>query len=169
MRVRLRPMTEAEYDGFARSRRRDYAAQIAAGGDVSPADAREKADHDLASILPRGRATDGHLFLRAEDEAGEPVGHLWLALCGPGGARASAWVYDVWVERALRGRGFGRAIMEAAEREARRHGLGRIGLNVFGYNAAAIGLYRSLGYHVSAMQMTKPIAAAAAGGDELGE
>ncbi|MFL6136857.1 MAG: GNAT family N-acetyltransferase [Frankiaceae bacterium] len=157
MQVRLRPMTDVEYDAFIDDSRRSYAAQIAAGGTVSAAAARAKAESDLARLLPAGRATAGHLFLRATDEGEEPVGHVWLALQGPGAAADSAWVYDVEVVGALRGRGYGRAIMEQAEQEARSRGVGRIGLNVFGFNTTAIELYRSLGYQVTAMQMTKAL------------
>jgi GNAT superfamily N-acetyltransferase len=163
MHVRLRPMTDAEYDAFLDDSRRSYAAQIAAGGAVSAAAARDRADSDLARILPAGRATTGHLFLRATGERDEPVGHVWIALQGPGAAAESAWVYDVEVVSGLRGQGYGRAIMEQAEQEARARGCARIGLNVFGFNAPAIGLYRSLGYQVTAMQMTKALDAAAAG------
>jgi GNAT superfamily N-acetyltransferase len=161
--VRLRSMSGAEYDEFIRHSHRGYAEQIAAAGDVTPEDARAKAAHDLASVLPRGRGTDGHLFFVALDDGGERVGHLWLALRAPGGASAGGWVYDVEVRPQLRGRGLGRAIMEQAERELAARGVGRVGLNVFGFNTTAIELYRSLGYHVTAMQMSKPLAGPPAG------
>ena len=45
--------------------------------------------------------------------------------------------------------------MLAAERELAARGWHELGLNVFGYNTAAIRLYESLGYEVAAQQMTK--------------
>jgi ribosomal protein S18 acetylase RimI-like enzyme len=42
-----------------------------------------------------------------------------------------------------------------AEEEARRLGLPGVGLNVFGGNEPARGLYRSLGYAEEAVYMTK--------------
>lgn len=172
MQVTLRPMTDAEYATVVRGSALGYAALIAAGGGVGARAAREQADRELAAVLPAGRETAGHLFLRAVDEEGEPVGHVWLALRGPGAAGRSAWVYDVEVVAARRGHGYGRAIMEQAERTVRSHGLDRIGLSVLGFNTAAISLYRSLGYQVSAMQMTKPLgvpAGPAGADDEPGE
>ena len=57
-------------------------------------------------------------------------------------------VSDLWVEPAFRGRGAGRALMQALEREAVRADLPGIGLDTGlheGYDAAR-ALYRSLGY-----------------------
>jgi ribosomal protein S18 acetylase RimI-like enzyme len=59
------------------------------------------------------------------------------------------------VGEAFRGRGYGRAAMQLAEEEARRHGLRRLGLNVFGHNPVASSLYTSLGYEVTSQYMTK--------------
>jgi RimJ/RimL family protein N-acetyltransferase len=61
---------------------------------------------------------------------------------------ASAHVADVGVmiAREHRRRGFGRALMEAAERWAREAGVRKLELHVFPYNEPAITLYESLGY-----------------------
>ena len=56
-----------------------------------------------------------------------------------------------------RGRGYGRAAMLLAEEEARRRGLNRIELNVFGGNTIARNLYRSLGYVETSAQMAKDL------------
>jgi ribosomal protein S18 acetylase RimI-like enzyme len=61
----------------------------------------------------------------------------------------------VRIEEAHRGRGYGREAMVHAEAEAKRRGLDRIALNVFGRNAAARNLYRSLGYEENAVMMGK--------------
>jgi hypothetical protein len=45
--------------------------------------------------------------------------------------------------------------LEAAEREAQRRGAESIGLNMFGGNDAARGLYQSSGYEVAATLMRK--------------
>jgi ribosomal protein S18 acetylase RimI-like enzyme len=64
----------------------------------------------------------------------------------------------VRVEEDLRGRGYGRQIMEAADGLAREMGGERLGLNVFGDNPKARGLYESLGYVEISRQMRKDIA-----------
>jgi hypothetical protein len=57
-----------------------------------------------------------------------------------------AFLYDIELAPATRGRGLGRATMLAAEDAARELGADRIRLNVFGHNTAARRLYESLGY-----------------------
>ena len=47
--------------------------------------------------------------------------------------------------------------MRAAEQELARRGVTRMALNVFAANTAAIQLYESLGYRVTAQQMAKQI------------
>jgi ribosomal protein S18 acetylase RimI-like enzyme len=71
------------------------------------------------------------------------------------GKRAGWWIYDIEVVPDQRGHGYGRALLGAAEGEAQRHGGDSIGLNVFGGNNVARGLYESSGYQVSAIQMRK--------------
>ena len=47
--------------------------------------------------------------------------------------------------------------MQLGEDVARSAGAIRMGLNVFGSNVVARGLYESLGYEVTALQMSKPL------------
>ena len=56
-----------------------------------------------------------------------------------------------------RGKGYGRALLRAAERETARHGVRTIGLNVFGPNTVARNLYESAGYEVASLQMHKEL------------
>jgi GNAT superfamily N-acetyltransferase len=85
---------------------------------------------------------------------GVPAGHVGVGF--PDDRRAvdlcewgdRALVSDLWVEPAFRGRGAGRALMLALERECRRADVRGIGLDSGlddGY-AAARELYQSLGY-----------------------
>ena len=61
------------------------------------------------------------------------------------------------IDEARRGEGLGRAAMLAAEQVAREAGWSALGLNVFGHNPRARGLYDSLGYEVAATTMAKPL------------
>src|SRR5439155_19062400 len=107
--------------------------------------------------LPEGLSSPGVSVYGIEDAAGRPVGRLMLGERDANGRRVM-FVYDVVVDDAFRGRGFGRAAMRFAEEEARRRGLGRIELNVFGRNEVARSLYRSLGYEEFAVGMGKDVA-----------
>jgi ribosomal protein S18 acetylase RimI-like enzyme len=89
---------------------------------------------------------------------------VWLA---EDGARAVGWceasrlaaerlehvaLLTVAVARGSRGRGVGRALLGEAEAWARRWGLRKLSLHVRSGNAAAIGLYRRLGFELEGVE-----------------
>ena len=153
-RVTLRTMTQAEFDTHMDRTMRGYAQDKARSGEVTADRAGEQARAELTVLLPEGLRTNGMLLFTAVD-GDEPVGMLWLAL--PTERRPLAWVYELWVDPAARSRGYGQAIMRAGERELAARGVAEVGLNVFGDNATAIGLYERLGYTVTAQQMSKRV------------
>jgi ribosomal protein S18 acetylase RimI-like enzyme len=153
--ARLRPATREEFDEWLPRSEADYAEQIIASGSMRPELAREKARRDTQRSFPAGLDTPGQLVFRVLAGA-EPVGWLWLAVPGPDDPKM-AWVYNVQVDAAYRGRGYGRQAMLLAEDEARARGMTSVGLNVHGQNKVAISLYDSLGYAVTTQQMKKPI------------
>lgn len=157
--VTLRAMTGEEYGAYRTHIEADYAEQMAELGGMTPEAARARSAEQVGELLPDSGPLDGQEVLVAE--AGEDgdrrrVGVLWLARRADTG-RPTCWVYDVEVDAGERGRGYGRALMLAAEDVARRWGVDRLGLNVFGGNAAAISLYESLGYAVTAQNMAKDL------------
>ncbi len=60
-----------------------------------------------------------------------------------------AWVFDVVVDPAFRGRGLGRSLMVGLEAEAARRGVKTLHLQVLAVNTVANSLYESLGYRQS--------------------
>ena len=153
--VRLRPMTAEEFPEFAARTTAEYAEDMERHGGQTRAAAAKKADDDMSAVLPQGMATPGHLFFVVE-AGGAAVGRLWLAERALGGRRV-LFIYDIAIEAEQRGHGYGRATMELAAAEARVRRLGRIELNVFGGNEVARGLYRSLGYVETSVQMAKDL------------
>jgi ribosomal protein S18 acetylase RimI-like enzyme len=149
-------MRDDEFSAFLAESRRGYVEQMVEYGGRPRDVAEAKADADHRSLFPEGRPGPGHHVYVAE-AAGARVGRLWLSEHGPGWPEGTAFVYDIEVEEAARGRGFGRAIMVAAEQVARSLGARELALNVFGGNTAAIALYTSLGYAVTAQQMRKEL------------
>jgi ribosomal protein S18 acetylase RimI-like enzyme len=153
--LRLRPATQDEFDDWVPRQEAGYAEQIIASGSMPPKEAREKARRDTQRAWSAGLATPGQLVFRVI--AGDtPVAWLWLGVPGPDDP-LMAWVYDVEVDEAYRGRGYGRQAMLLAEQEARARGMTSIGLNVHGKNTVALALYDSLGYEVTTQQMKKPV------------
>jgi ribosomal protein S18 acetylase RimI-like enzyme len=152
--ITLRAMRPAEFEAYRQRTAADVGAALAVS--MSAEAAREWAHRDLARLLPDGLATSGHRVLVAENADGEVVGHLWLGMTDPRtGSPDLMWVYDLHVVEAHRRRGYGSAILSAAETLARTCGAVRLGLNVFGHNHAAIALYRAAGYQVTTQQMAK--------------
>jgi ribosomal protein S18 acetylase RimI-like enzyme len=157
MGLRLRPVRDDELADFVRRARDGYAEDIERSARLSAEEAREKADRDIAALVPEGRAGQGQYLFVLEDEAtGEAVGRLWFAE-RPRGARTVAWLYEIAIEEGLRGRGLGRKAMLLLEDEVRRRGLPLVALNVFGGNERARSLYRSLGYVEDSVWMSKEL------------
>jgi ribosomal protein S18 acetylase RimI-like enzyme len=115
----------------------------------------ERVRRGTARFLPDGLDTVGHYLLTAENEAGEAVGNTWI---GPDPSNAdAAWVYDLNVFAPFRRRGYGSAILAAAEALVADEGRSALGLSVDGDNEAAIALYRRSGFDVTSMSMRKKI------------
>ncbi|HEX6685584.1 MAG TPA: GNAT family N-acetyltransferase [Candidatus Limnocylindrales bacterium] len=151
-------MTEAEYGTLSQVVLDTFATQFLEAGHAGDFEtARAEALTQVRQILPDGVNTDSMLLLVAEAEALTQVGQIWLSLPGTPVHPDTAWVYNVEVSPEHRGKGYGRAIMLAAEEELRRRGVRKLGLNVFGSNKTAIALYDSLGYQVASQQMSKPL------------
>jgi ribosomal protein S18 acetylase RimI-like enzyme len=153
--VVLRSMTAEEYAAYYDCSIRGFAEQMVEMGGQQDAEAAwAESERQMLMLMPDGLGTEGQHLLVAESE-GERVGIVWV------GARQDRadlwWVWDLEIDEGFRGRGLGRAAMLAAEAYVKERGVDRLGLNVFGGNAAAIRLYDDLGYGVDAQQMSKRI------------
>jgi GNAT superfamily N-acetyltransferase len=149
--IGLRPLREDEYPAWEDAHRAEYARGMAAYAGITQEAAEVKAARDLPLVLPDGLATEGARIWSIEAD-GRPVGTIFLGLRAEG-----PWLYDITIDEAERGKGYGRAAMLALEEEARRLGHDGIGLNVWGGNDVARGLYRSLGYVEQSVHMRKPL------------
>ncbi|GID94225.1 N-acetyltransferase [Amorphoplanes digitatis] len=143
-----------------------YATAIAVARNLSLPEAAAESERDIAERLPRGPATRGQLLRKAVVDGAE-VGWIWVSLPGAT-VPEMAWICDVEVDAAHRGRGYGGAIIEAVEAELAGLGVARLGLNVFGDNGTALRLYDRLRFEVTAQQWSRSIAdAPSAAGIEL--
>lgn len=82
------------------------------------------------------------------------MGSLWFAE-QKAGSQPQAYVYDIILEPAVRGRGHGTALMSLLEEEVRKIGISAIALHVFGHNQAALRLYEKTGFHTTNRIMKK--------------
>lgn len=151
--VHLEPISEAAYLAWRERVVADYAADQITSGRWTADDALARSLQQIDELLPSGRATPGHELWTIRDTAGADVGVLWLAT--QTGRPGHAFIYDIEIEKERRGQGLGRATLEALDEWARANGISSIGLHVFGHNAVARHLYRSVGYVETNVQMEK--------------
>jgi ribosomal protein S18 acetylase RimI-like enzyme len=145
-------MTPPEFDAYRRRSIREYAAEHVRAGDWSPQQAEELAAKELDELLPDGADTPGMVLLVGEI-AGQMIGLVWMGMRPS--PQVGWWIFDIEVVPEHRRRGYGRLLLEAAEREVRSRGGDSVGLNVFGGNVVAREMYESAGYEVTAIQMRK--------------
>lgn len=148
--VRLEPMTGNQYPPWRTAAEAHYVQSLTTSGRPAP-DAARQAAETYARLLPDGIATPGNHLWYAHD-GDRRVGFLWVTVTGD-----TAFVHNVAVEPEVRRRGYGRAIMLAAERWCRDRSLMSIGLHVFAHNTAARALYEQLGYRPTGRTMTKDL------------
>ena len=155
MSARLVLMSEEEMATFRDAQLEPYIADRIGAGESAEV-ARATAEEQMAGLFPGGRPTPGHLIFHVVDDEGDVCGSLWI---GPRDLAQPElmWIWDIEIDEQHRGRGLGRQAMDLAEEEARRRGASEIGLNVFGQNHVARGLYGSLGYIESSILMRKTL------------
>jgi len=154
MELSLRAATEEEIDGWLPRLIADYTEEIVDAGELPLDLARSKARVDVLKARPGRPDTRGQLVFRLLS-GDRPVGWLWLVIPPPSGDPHMAWVNYITVDKAFRGRGYGRQAMLLAEQEARARGMTAVGLNVRAHNTVARSLYDKLDYQLIAQQMKK--------------
>jgi ribosomal protein S18 acetylase RimI-like enzyme len=152
--VTLRLMTEPEFRAYRARAIDDYAAEVARNTGISDAAAREHAERTTAEELSDGVASPGQRLLIAEDADGERIGHVWLSSKPE---TDKCFIYDIEVEASVRGKGYGRRLLDLIDHEARAMGVSRIELNIYEDNRVARHLYETSGYREMQRQMVKQL------------
>ena len=147
-------MSADEWEAWRVASIRTYADEKVRAGTWPAEASQQRAVDEFATLLPQGQQTPGHEFRTVVTDADVTVGAVWIAPLRDIGS-GSAFIFDIVIDADQRGRGYGRAAMEALEPLARSLGYDRIGLHVFGHNAVARQLYTSLGYVETDVQMEK--------------
>ncbi|WP_433311436.1 GNAT family N-acetyltransferase [Micromonospora sp. CA-269861] len=158
MELTLTPMTAQELARLLRSLEQGFAEDLVAHRGMTPEAAIERSVSQIRESLPAGTATEGAL-LRVGRVDDTEVGWIWVTL-PTAAAPDQAWIHNIEVHEEHRGRGYARRMIQLIEVELAHRDVPELGLNVFGTNAVAIGLYRSLGFEVTAQQMAKRISPA---------
>jgi ribosomal protein S18 acetylase RimI-like enzyme len=155
--VILVEMTGVEFAEWKEEAVPEYAAdKIRAGNDIEDGSV-ERSRKEFDSLLPAGPKTNGHHLLSVVDEkTNRRVGMVWYG-DAPGRRTDMLFIYDIRVDKAQRGKGYGTATLRLVEEEAKKLGKKRIGLHVFGHNPGARELYERLGYKATNINMAKDL------------
>nr|WP_145404439.1 GNAT family N-acetyltransferase [Paenibacillus xylanexedens] len=154
--MELLPMNGEQFASFRSRSIADFAEEKVEAGTWAPEEALERAEESYERYLPQGLETPGAYVYNVVHPVDGIVGYIWFNVTENRRGK-EAFLLDIVVEEAHRGKGYGTEAMEALERTARRLGVDRIGLHVFGHNVRASSLYRKMGYEVTDLTMYKEI------------
>lgn len=151
--VTVRRGTGGDRDFVRELGRRSGASSVSAVREARYGDVVTAFDHLIEFVYTRD-----HEVLIA-DEHGVPIGFLLLLYDVPDEVTLTrqAFVAYTAVEPFARGRGAGRAMMDAAEDAARARGLAYVSLMVTEDNRAARALYDGAGFVTERRMLTKPL------------
>ena len=143
-------MTDETYAIWSERVWTSYREELVLAGE-SEAAANENVARNREATMPDGALAEGQYVFDVRNDD-EPVGVVWLA------ERDTEWfIYDIEIDASHQGRGFGRGAMRCIEEYVRERGGTAIGLSVFGFNERAQALYRSEGYDVVRISMSKKL------------
>ncbi len=155
--ITLKPMDARNFALFRPVAIESFARETAKAEGTPLLACREIAVRAFDDLLPHGPGTENHFLFDVVPLPGkERVGWVWFWLRASS-AGSSVYVYDITIDDAHQGKGYGEAAMRALEIEARRLGATVVKLHVFEHNDRARTLYEKLDYRVTGRMMTKPV------------
>jgi GNAT superfamily N-acetyltransferase len=153
--VQLRPMTQEQFDAYARDWQGDLAAHLTESTDASPEVALESARGQFEQLAHGPLRPRKQAFLVGYHED-EPIGRVWIVLEDrPDGLHA--FVNDLRVDSTIRGKGFGRSLMAANYQHLRDIGVVRVRGRVYGANQHALAIFERADYRVTDVHLKKEV------------
>jgi ribosomal protein S18 acetylase RimI-like enzyme len=152
----FKAMSEQEYLEFRKLSMNNYKDDKIRANGLTNEEAQKIAEADFNRYLIDGFHTKDNFLFVLVDEFQHSIGHLWYVVRGAEDNK-KAFIADIFLHSDYRGKGYGRQAMELLESHVKDQGLSAIGLHVFGFNEAAIGLYKKLGYQTTDLVMEKSV------------
>jgi len=146
-------MNAYEFEHYIKPAIKEYASELTISGSSSESDSMKNAQKTFDYLLPDGIKSEGQYLFHVINKTDAIIGMTWFGLR----SNNEGFIYDFSINETFRGQGFGTKTMELLEKEAKKHGVKKLGLHVFGHNFAAISLYKKMGYTVYSMNMSKEI------------
>ena len=148
--VGLVPMTDAEREAALEHEAVEYADAKVRAGIWSREGSLLRSREEIHGYVGTRPAERGHEFFVGVTDREGRIGWIWLGpVPTPDAARSTRWLFNIVVDPDLRGRGFGRGLLRAAEEHVLATGRTEIALNVFRWNAVALSLYTRSGYAIT--------------------
>lgn len=155
--IYLRSMTNLEFDNFKMQSQNTYAAYLAKVEGISVEETRKWASDQFNKLVPDGLQSVRQFFYQVfEKGTNQPVGYVWLGLQERFGRQIMS-INDITIWTSYRGKGFGKILMSLIEQESKKREATRIRLHVFNQNEVAKGLYLSMGFEMTSIDMKKEI------------
>lgn len=157
-------MREDEFPAYRAYFIADYGSDISRNYDKPLQYSLKLAEEDIDTNLPQGPLTPGNRLMCIDllDSSASvaeelPVlGYLWYAVHEN---HAEAFICDFFIHESYRGSGYGKSTLDALEASLQSLGIGEIKLRVAHDNKRALGLYESMGYKTTGINMAKNIQA----------
>jgi len=153
--INLQPMNQEEFKQYIGYAIEDYAKDKIASGNWSEDVAIDLSRETFERLLPKDEKTENnHLLSIFHNDI--LVGMIWISQKAPTNP-SEGFIYDFVIFEQYQGQGYGKKAMKEAEIIAKALGMNKIGLNVFGHNKIARGLYEKMGYEITNITMAKTI------------
>lgn len=155
-------MREDEFPAYRDYFIADYGSDISRNYDKPLQHSLKLAKEDIDTNLPQGPLTpDNHLMCielldssATTAEKSLVLGYLWYAVQEK---HAEAFICDFFIHENYRGSGYGKSTLDALAVSLKSLGIGEIKLRVARDNERALGLYESVGYKITGINMAKSI------------
>lgn len=148
MSVKLRKMTNEEFEFFRRFSIEQNVAELVERRNISHKDAAEQTVAEISSMLPDGAdSRDNFLMSIIDQKSGENVGFIWTLHEDTEG-RKQSFICDFAVWESFRRKGYATLALQLAEKQAFESGCLESVLFVSNDNEVAFRLYEKSGYTV---------------------
>ncbi|ETT86427.1 GNAT family N-acetyltransferase [Viridibacillus sp. FSL R5-0477] len=153
--ITLKPMNQEEFNQYLFFAIEDFAKDKVTSGNWSEDEAIDLSKKEFSRLLPKDEKSEhNHLFSIFHNQ--QLVGMIWIAQTSTTNLN-EGFIYDFIIYEQHQGRGYGKQAMKETEIIAKKLGINKIGLHVFGHNKIARGLYEKLGYEITNISMSKSI------------
>lgn len=137
-KVKLYEMTENEFSTYSKFSYENYIKDYASHANISIENAIKKTGYGDIK-----RTKNDLWYLAKDDEV--IIGYFWIQIYPD---KKDSFGYDIYLDKAHRGKGHGRKIMELGKELLSMRGISKLRISVFKDNLIAKSLYDSLGFYI---------------------